>query len=215
MRVDPLDNTLVCQRGDLHNTLRFHREDCVLPAEIELGLLRAAYEAEGVEPYTGDTAEEAFEHMPKWLLERFVAQINGLFIEPEVDYTGKHLSYMLYYFPVNVYKVWKPMSDLLVGNVLKRDLRILDVGTGPGSVPVGIIEFYRRLAASFPEINFSLEFTLLDRQKKFLTLAEKIIGMVHAHVPGNLRSIGQRISAPTYSGGELLHCYPRFMISSH
>lgn len=187
MKVDPLDKTLVCQRGDLQNNLRFHREDCVLPAEIELGLLRVACEAEGIEPYTGYTTEAAFEHMPKWLLERFVTQINGLFIEPKVDYTGKHLSYMLYYLPVNVYKVWKPMSDLLVGNVLKRDLRILDVGTGPGSVPVGIIEFYRRLAASYPKISFSLEFTLLDRQKEFLALAEKIIGMTCAHSLENLR----------------------------
>lgn len=187
MRVDPLDNTLICNNDDLQISLCLHRGDCVLPVEIELGLLRIAYEAEDIEPYTGESIEDAFEHMPKRLLNRIVAQINELFIKQEVDYTGRHLAYMLYYLPINVYKVWKPMSDLLVGNLLKRNLRILDVGTGPGSISVGIIEFYRRLATSYPGISFSLEFTLLDRQKEFIALADKIVSMACAHIPGNLR----------------------------
>lgn len=185
MRIDPLDNTLVCQKDDLQK-LHFHQDDCILPAEIELGLLKIACGSVGIEPYDGDSATEACEHLPKWFLNRIVAQINGFFLNSGVNYAGKHLSYLLYYFPVNVYKVWKPMTDLLAGNVLKRNLHILDVGTGPGSVPVGIIEFYGRLAESYPGIEFSLDFALLDRQKEFLALAEKTSSMACEHVPRNL-----------------------------
>lgn len=200
MKVDPLDKMLVCGAGDVENKLRLHQEDCVLPAEIELDLLKITCEAASIEPYIGDSATEACEHLPKRLLDRFVAQINGFFTNSEVDYADKHLSYLLYYFPANVYKIWKPLSDLLVGNLLKHSLRILDVGTGPGSVPVGIVEFYRRLAESFPEIDFSLGFVLLDRQMEFLAFAEKTVAAACEQLPRNLRvsvreSLHQQIAA--------------------
>lgn len=194
MRVDPLDNTLICHEDDLQRTLRFHQEDCVLPPSIELGLLNAVCEAAGIKSYTGDSVKEACGYLPEKLLSRIIAQINDLFRHSTVDYAGKHLAYLLYYLPANIYKVWKPMSDLLVGSLLKANLRVLDVGTGPGSIPVGIIEFYKRLAASFPGISLSLDFNLVDHQVEFLTLAKEIIDTARKDAPGNLR-----ISVSEYS----------------
>lgn len=92
----------------------------------------------------------------------------------------------MYYLPANVFKVWKPLLDLQLKNVLKPRIRVLDLGTGPGSIPIGIIEYYRSLAESFPEISFSVSFTLIEAEGEFLKIAKEMIAAAKAIITPNL-----------------------------
>lgn len=38
----------------------------------------------------------------------------------KVDYRDCYLPYVIYYLPVNVFKVWKPLLDLHIKSTLKK-----------------------------------------------------------------------------------------------
>ncbi len=65
-------------------------------------------------------------------------------------------------------------------------MRILDVGTGPGSVPIGIIEFYKSLAKSYDDIELSLSFVLVEKEEEFLNIATRMIRSTTKDLPENL-----------------------------
>ena len=104
----------------------------------------------------------------------------------KVNYNNLHLPYLIYYLPVNIFKVWKPLLDLQTRDLLKAKVEILDVGTGPGSVPIGIIEYYKSLAVCFKEIEFALEFTLIEKEIEFMDIANKMINEYTNNLPENL-----------------------------
>lgn len=105
----------------------------------------------------------------------------------KTDYTDKYYLYLLYYLPCNIYKIWKPFMDLLLRNKMKVKLKVLDIGTGPGSVPIGIIEFFRILSHLFSEFQYSIEFQLVDSQEEFLNIATSILTEIQKDLPGNLK----------------------------
>ena len=60
----------------------------------------------------------------------------------ETDYHEQSKEYTLRYFPVNFFKIWTPLYDLLTKDQLQPDCTILELGCGPGSSTMGFIEFY-------------------------------------------------------------------------
>jgi SAM-dependent methyltransferase len=120
------------------------------------------------------------------------------------DYARRHYSYLLYYLPINVFKIWKPLCDLQINHALKPTLHVLDVGSGPGSVPLGITEYFGTLARNFPELSFELKFDLLEAEGTFLTMARALYGAAREQAPQNLEitlnaMYNQEVTNPSFS----------------
>jgi ribosomal protein RSM22 (predicted rRNA methylase) len=74
--------------------------------------------------------------------------------------TGLRKAYLSYYLPSNLLKIHLPLKELSLhpkSIFTKEHLRILDIGTGPGSATLGVLEFFPRL-----EKKPFLEFTAVD-----------------------------------------------------
>jgi ribosomal protein RSM22 (predicted rRNA methylase) len=73
---------------------------------------------------------------------------------------GLRKAYLSYYLPSNFLKIHLPLKELSLhqNNILSKEhLRILDIGSGPGSATLGVLEFFSRM-----EKKPALEFTAAD-----------------------------------------------------
>jgi SAM-dependent methyltransferase len=176
MRIDDFDHTLVCDNKDKQTILEYFKNYRVLPEYIEIAILKIIIEELKIDLDGYQSVNDLLMLLPNSFTTSIIKDINSMFTQhSKAEYSNRHLSYLLYYLPANVFKIWKPLLDLQLKNILKPHVRILDIGTGPGSIPIGIIEYYRSLAESFPEISFSVSFTLIESEEKFLKIASKII----------------------------------------
>jgi SAM-dependent methyltransferase len=66
------------------------------------------------------------------------------------------LGYLTYQFPVYFAQFEHTLKNLADDGLLKTRMKVLDVGTGPGTVPLAIIDFYNRLDQAEVKI-YSLE----------------------------------------------------------
>lgn len=85
---------------------------------------------------------------------------------------GLRRAYVLYFLPSNIYKIHKPLAELYLHPnkpIEKERLRILDIGTGPGTAILGTIDFFsKRKQQPF------LEFTAVDAVGENLREAERL-----------------------------------------
>ncbi len=58
------------------------------------------------------------------------------------------LGYLAYHFPVYFFQTEHLLARLVREGLLKKSMTILDVGTGPGVVPLAIADFYSRLESA-------------------------------------------------------------------
>ena len=104
----------------------------------------------------------------------------------ETDYHEQSKEYTLRYFPVNFFKIWTPLYDLLTKDQLQPDCTILELGCGPGSSTMGFIEFYRILACENPTMQFKLNFALVERESTFKDILKTIFEQYAVDFPCNL-----------------------------
>ena len=105
----------------------------------------------------------------------------------KVDYSKIAKEYTLYYLPINMYKVWRPLMDLLEKNQIKEQCSILELGSGPGTTTFGVMEFYKYLAEDNPSIIFELKFELVEIEKAFLKVFKSIVNEYIKALPANLK----------------------------
>ena len=82
------------------------------------------------------------------------------------------MAYILYFVPANMYKIHKPLHELSLhpeGILDRKRLRILDLGSGPGTAVLGVLDFF-----SSHEKRPSLEFTAVDPIAENLRDAERL-----------------------------------------
>lgn len=103
-----------------------------------------------------------------------------------VDYSKTVTEYSLYYFAVNIFKIWKPLIDLTERNQLKDKMQVLEIGCGPGSSTFGFIEFYRFMALERPNTEFALTFTLIEQHAEFFEMFKRLFGSYKTILPKNL-----------------------------
>ena len=85
---------------------------------------------------------------------------------------GLRRAYVRYFLPANMYKIHIPLTELSLHpkNLLSKErLRILDIGAGPGTSLLGVMEFFGRQAQK-P----SLAFTAVDEVPENLREAEAL-----------------------------------------
>lgn len=194
MNIDSFDNTLVCKNDDFQTVLSFFKDTREVPNYIEKSILEIILYKLYSKDYCFETIEEYLECLPDRFVQDIIQNINSMYFnQSKVSYVQNHLSYLVYYLSANIFKVWKPLLDLLIKNTLKPNIRILDIGTGPGSIPIGIFEFYKALAGKFPEIYFKLSFSLVDAEEEFLDIATKIINKIGECSPPNIEVSIERI----------------------
>jgi len=85
---------------------------------------------------------------------------------------GLRRAYIEYFLPANLYKIHIPLEELSLhpGGLFKRDkLRILDIGSGPGTATLGALDFF-----SLRKKRPVLEFTAVDPVAENLKDAEAL-----------------------------------------
>ena len=93
---------------------------------------------------------------------------------PYLKDKGLREAYIRYYLPANMYKIHVPLRELSLhpaGIFRKERLRVLDLGSGPGTAILGVMGFFSASAwADKP----SLEFTAVDPIEENLKDAEML-----------------------------------------
>ena len=107
----------------------------------------------------------------------------------DADYSQLAKEYALYYLPVNMYKVWKPLIDLALKRQVRNDFNILEFGCGPGSSTFGIIEFFKLLSEENEKESFNLKFTLLEKEESFLSVFDSLFVEYKNSLPQNLKVV--------------------------
>lgn len=93
----------------------------------------------------------------------------------KIYYTKLHKGYLLEYANKNIFKIWQPLRDLLVGGCLPNNITVADIGCGPGSLSLGIVEFYKHLARLCSKMEFSIKIVLVDEESAFLKYAQVLL----------------------------------------
>ncbi|WP_113674319.1 hypothetical protein [Vallitalea guaymasensis] len=188
MIVDKYDGCLVMEENDLQCTLSEFKNNRSTPEYIERGILKFIFHKNNI-PYNSECSfEDLLTCLPDEVLNNITTGVKAMFFSGnKIDYKSFHDSYLFYYLEANIFKIWKPMLDLQLNNLLKKDLVILDIGTGPGSIPVGVIEFYKLLSVKYPEIHFSIVIDIIEAEYKFLEIAEYMISEVISLTTPNLK----------------------------
>ena len=93
----------------------------------------------------------------------------------ETVYHGRVDSYILVYMLVNFYKVWAPLWDLLRQERIKPSLKVLELGAGPGTSMISLIYFYQLLAVDNPDVQFKIDYDVVEREEDFLTACKSLV----------------------------------------
>ena len=92
-----------------------------IPKSIEVALLKM-YGADSINNLSNEDRE------------RINKTINSIFSSIEKkEYHNIAKEYALYYLPLNMYKVWRPLVDLLEKGQIRSSATFLELGCGPGS----------------------------------------------------------------------------------
>ena len=104
---------------------------------------------------------------------------------PYLKDKGLREAYIIYYLPANMYKIHVPLRELSLhpAGIFRKDkLRVLDLGSGPGTAILGVMGFFSASAwADKP----SLEFTAVDPIEENLRDAEKLFQSFKDDTPAN------------------------------
>lgn len=94
---------------------------------------------------------------------------------------GMRRAYLLYFLPSNLHKIHMPLHELSLhpSNLLSKErLRVLDIGSGPGTAILGTMDFF-----AAHEKRPVLEFTAIDHVAENLRDSEALFGLFRERVP--------------------------------
>lgn len=126
---------------------------------------------------------------PMWILQSKVSKLYHDDVNIKTNYADSYKEYALYYMPINFYKIWQVLIDLVEQSScgIQPNIKALDLGAGPGTSTFGLIEFYRVLASHNADIDFSLDITVLEKEQGFLDILDEIYSKYTTCFPDNLR----------------------------
>ena len=109
------------------------------------------------------------------------------------EYKNKELLYALYYLPLNMFKIWVPLTDLLSRNALKKSVEVLELGAGPGTSTFGLLEFYRLLAKEKQTEEFAVTIDVVEKQQGFIDIFKILLYNYVTRLPSNLKVLLKRV----------------------
>lgn len=182
MYVDDFDETLVCEDADEATIQEIFLPEYTVPEALELKITKLICAEKGIINTNEKSVARLFGCIAQEEKDNLIDDINNLFPIADgsqdnrpINYHKNALAYLTYYLVPNVFKIWKPLLDLLKNGCLKREARCLDIGCGPGSATIGVIEFYKALAEKFKNINFQLTISLIDSNEELLQYAKALL----------------------------------------
>ena len=115
-----------------------------------------------------------------------VKALSDAYVEPEkCDWHGLYKNtaavsaYLLYYLPVNLVKIFPVLEELVKGGAFdlaqRQHLSVLDIGCGPGTFMLGLLEYIRSAAVLEASALQSISLTGIDRVKDSLAAARSLI----------------------------------------
>ncbi|WP_405741069.1 hypothetical protein, partial [Anaerovibrio slackiae] len=91
------------------------------------------------------------------------------------DYHGRADYYVLAYMLMNFYKLWLPLWEILRQGKLKPNVRVLELGPGPGTATLALLSFYCMLALDNRETQFSIDYVAVEREADFVRAADSMV----------------------------------------
>ena len=107
-----------------------------------------------------------------------------LFMETSLtDYSHCAKEYALMYLPVNIFKVWKPFMEMLPSGRLPVDgtVKILEIGAGPGTSTLGVLQFYHELSRLNPQRQFSIDYYVIEREPAFISVFNSLVKPIRSN----------------------------------
>lgn len=184
-----LDNGLIyLENGELIDKFSFIDEIREVPEYLQKNIINIVFDELGIKKRCTDIVS-SLRSLPEEFIRNVICNIdiNMYSFRGKTDYSDKHLTYLMYYLPSNLYKIWHPLLDLLIQGKLKTHIRMMDIGTGPGSAAIGTVEFYSIMANQFKDSEFCIDFTLIDAEEDFLKYTSILLNMVKGNLPKNLK----------------------------
>jgi len=123
-------------------------------------------------------------------LARAVGELSDLFVGKtpwRAEYAAspdRRRAYLSYYLPVNLPKVQLPLAEWLRGDPLRfagRILRAIDLGAGPGTALLGLVDWLRRLSPSARPS--AVELVAIDQSHENLKDADALLRRFAARMP--------------------------------
>jgi len=129
----------------------------------------------------------------KSLLKNSIAQFFST--TAPTEYGEYCRAYALYYLPINMQKIWRPLLDLTITDSLEPSCCVLELGVGPGSATIGLIEFYKYLTYDNYSTEFYIDITVVKRESAFLKIFDSLMEQYTHSLPSNLNVSIKSINA--------------------
>lgn len=129
----------------------------------------------------------------KSLLKNSIAQLFST--TAPTEYGEYCRAYALYYLPINMQKIWRPLLDLTITDSLEPSCCVLELGVGPGSATIGLIEFYKYLTYDNYSTEFYIDITVVERESAFLKIFDSLMEQYTHSLPSNLNVSIKSINA--------------------
>jgi ribosomal protein RSM22 (predicted rRNA methylase) len=149
-------------------------------------VIRAIDEAAGLP----EAVPESLCHAVSALSERFT-RARGALADAYLEDPFLRAAYLAYYLPVNLAKVQALLDEMPAP--VPSSLRVLDVGSGPGTVALAVLDWLRRRADRRDQC---LEVVSLDRSASALREAERLWRTyAGSHAAGPARLVTMQVDA--------------------
>jgi len=106
--------------------------------------------------------------------------------------------YLLYFLPVNFLKVVRIFQELQKSELTSGNIRILDIGAGPGTAMLGMMAFYAEAIRQKKVKDAWLDFTLIDQNYSILKDALYFHQGYREHLASELKGFQSVCSVKNY-----------------
>ncbi len=155
-----------------------------LPARVEKLIGSYIERACGKNWDTGETAQLIRDNIVKQKEEYWTAGGGSQY--PKI----RIISYLLYHFPVYFCQYQYLLLELLQKGLLFNKMRILDVGSGPGTITLGTMDFFLKLLESYSkngmDVKLNIRFDSIEQAQENIDCYKDLTsGYLSGFPPGN------------------------------